>query len=143
MFSEMNKSLKIFLIGISVFCFNYSQAEDGYKLWLRYNRVEDITLLKAYQQSIINYQLDDTSPTHKAIEAELGVALPQLLDKKISATNNLNDGTLLIALISSPLLSSFDKKDAVSSLNAEGFGIFTATIDKKKVIVITANKPVG
>ncbi|HEV8511830.1 MAG TPA: alpha-glucuronidase family glycosyl hydrolase, partial [Cyclobacteriaceae bacterium] len=139
----MKKSMKIFLIVISIFCFSYSRAEDGYRLWLRYNKIEDAALLKAYQQSIINYQLDGTSPTHSAIEAELGIAFPQLLDKKIAATNNLDNGTLLIALVSSPILSSFNQKDAVSSLNADGFGIFTTTINKKKVIVITANKPAG
>src|SRR6478609_2940196 len=143
MFSIMKQTLKIFLIIISIFCFTYSKAEDGYRLWLRYNRIEDLTLLKAYQQSITSYQFDGTSPMHSAIEAELGIAFPQLLDKKISATNNLSDGTLLIALTSSPILSSFNQKDAVSSLNADGFGIFTTLINKKKVIVITANKPVG
>ncbi len=93
-----------FLVVISFFCSKNTRAEDGYKVWLRYSKIEDPTLLKAYQQSIQSYQLDGVSETHSAIEAELKMALPQLLDKKISATNNLEDGTLLIALVSSPAL---------------------------------------
>src|SRR4249920_2056024 len=125
------------LVIIPIFFSNYTNAEDGYRLWLRYNRIEDAALLKVYQQSINSYQLDGVSPTHAAIEAELKAALSQLLGKQIIATNNLDNGTLLIALVSSPVLSSFNQKDVVNSLNAEGFGIFTSTINKKKVIVIT------
>src|SRR4051794_25696130 len=121
----MKNSLIALLVIISIFFPNYTNAEDGYQLWLRYNRIEDAALLKAYQQSINSYQLDGISPTHSAIKAELELALHQILDKKISTTNNLEDGTLLIALVSSPILSSFTQKDAVSSLNTEGFGIFT------------------
>ncbi len=108
----MKKLLIATLVVASIFLSGYSKAEDGYKLWLRYNKIEDVALLKAYQQSIKNYLLDGVSPTHGVIEAELKIALPQLLDKKISATNNLEDGTLLIALVSSPILSSFNQKDS-------------------------------
>src|SRR5580765_6549826 len=101
----MKNSLMALLVIISFFGSSNTQAEDGYRLWLRYDRIQDPTLLKAYQQSINSYQLDGVSPTHSAIKAELETALHQLLDKKISATNSVEDGTLLIALVSSPVLS--------------------------------------
>jgi len=140
---KLKNSLIAILVVTSLFLSNYTKAEDGYRLWLRYNRIEDSALLKVYQQSINSYQLDGVSPTHNAIEAELKIALSQLLDKKISSTKNLDNGTLLIALVSSPILTTFNQKDVVSSLNADGFGIFTSFVNKKKIIVITANKPVG
>jgi len=78
----MKNSLIALLVIISIFFPNYTNAEDGYQLWLRYNRIEDAALLKAYQQSINSYQLDGISPTHSAIKAELELALHQLLEKK-------------------------------------------------------------
>nr|HPH47487.1 alpha-glucuronidase family glycosyl hydrolase [Chryseolinea sp.] len=131
------------LILFFVFIFVCANAEDGYRLWLRYDRISNTQLLKAYQQSIKSYHLDGASPTHLAIDAELKKALSGLLDKNITATNAVEQSSVVVALISSPHLSSFNKKSAVTSLNDEGFGIFTAIVEGKKVTLITANKPVG
>src|SRR5688572_11306941 len=131
------------LFTIFIFILSLAKAEDGYRLWLRYDRITDAQRLKEYQQSITSYLLDGSSPTHDVIRNELHAALTGLLGKQIPIAKSIEHGTLVIALTTSPLLSSFDQKAAVSSLNAEGFGIFTSVIKRKKVIVITATKPIG
>jgi alpha-glucuronidase len=50
-------------------------AEDGYRLWLRYDLVSNPEILEYYRETITGYMISDDSPTCKVAETELQNAL--------------------------------------------------------------------
>ena len=66
-------------------------AEDGYRLWLRYDKIENVSLLQQYRQAINGIYLPANSPVLKSAKAELLQALPGLLGKKITEPNTISD----------------------------------------------------
>ncbi|HEY3405489.1 MAG TPA: alpha-glucuronidase family glycosyl hydrolase [Ohtaekwangia sp.] len=118
-------------------------AEDGYRLWLRYDQIQDAQQLKIYTQSVKNFYVDGNSPTHEVISRELTSGLQGLLGKSYPSTKTIQAGTLLVALNSSPLLSPLNLSEKLKSAGEEGFGIYTTTVQGKKVIVVTANHQQG
>ena len=68
----------------------FSQAEDGYDMWLRYVPVTDNTLRKAYQQQLTQIVAEGDSPTMLAVAAELKTGLSGLLGKPINVTRKMS-----------------------------------------------------
>lgn len=58
--------------------------EDGYELWLRYQKVEDNEKLLQYRRVISSVSIRENSPARDVIEYELKLALPALLDREVS-----------------------------------------------------------
>jgi alpha-glucuronidase len=128
--------LLVFFIGIHV-----GFGEDGYELWLRYKKIENVTLLKQYQKSIRQIVVDDNTETGLAIRNEINTALKGLLTKDIPFGNNITSGSVVIATTSSPLLSSFPHD--VSEIQEEGYKILSTKLQGKSVTLITAKNSVG
>jgi alpha-glucuronidase len=118
-------------------------AEDGYRLWLRYDKIDNPQRLTTYTQSIKGLMLLEESPTLSAAQEELELGLKGLLGQDIAHVTEIKtDGTIIVGKTTAPLLA---KLDAItnSNLNEEGFLIFSTTINKKKVTVITGKEDVG
>ncbi|HMR56449.1 MAG TPA: alpha-glucuronidase family glycosyl hydrolase, partial [Cyclobacteriaceae bacterium] len=58
------------------------QAEDGYRLWLRYDKIGNTRLLSQYKKDFSNLYIDGQSATQLAIKTELETGLTGLLDFK-------------------------------------------------------------
>lgn len=69
-------------------------AENGYRLWLRYDKIDDAKLLSAYQHSINRINFPGDNPTLQVAKKELLKGLEGLLDKKIINENSVSNGTL-------------------------------------------------
>jgi alpha-glucuronidase len=63
------------------------KAEDGYRLWLRYDKINDPALLQQYRNNIAGVNFSSPSPTLSVAKQELINDLQSLLDKKISDQN--------------------------------------------------------
>ena len=124
---------------------SYAFAEDGYRLWLRYDRIEDQLILKEYKKNIQAVVLERKSPTLQIAEDEVVLALKGLLGINPVLSNSIkHTGTILIGTPeSSPLIAGLNITDKLSGLGTEGFLILTVTILGKKSIIITANKEAG
>ncbi len=55
------------------------RAEDGYRLWLRYDKITDIQKLSEYKLVIQGWIFEDNSPISKAAKNELSIGLNGLL----------------------------------------------------------------
>ncbi|HEY5824433.1 MAG TPA: alpha-glucuronidase family glycosyl hydrolase, partial [Cyclobacteriaceae bacterium] len=81
---------RITLLLIILFVFSFSKrgrAEDGYRLWLRYDLVNNSQKLKEYRNTIKSILIQSESPTLSAAASELESGLNGLLGstiKKIS-----------------------------------------------------------
>lgn len=120
-------------------------GEDGYRLWLRYDRISDVTRLQEYQQSIRAFVVESESPTGLVIKQELSLALGGLLGQNIVSEKSVrNNGTLLIGTpASSSSVASLNIGDKLQSLGPEGYIIITTEVGGKKCTVISANSDIG
>ncbi len=121
------------------------QAEDGYRLWLRYVKIPNNNILKEYSSQINSIYIEGSSSTIFAAKEELINGLTGLLGKEIIAVNGIkSNGTVVVAnYSSSKLLNELNIAGQLSNLGNEGFLILTTTVKNKKTIVITANTDVG
>src|SRR3989339_1896880 len=72
------------------------KAEDGYKLWLRYNLISDAKLLEEYKKLITGINFEGNSPIINAAKEELNCGLKGLFGENINYVSNSTDGLLII-----------------------------------------------
>ncbi len=119
-------------------------AEDGYRLWLRYDKIENASLLQQYRQAINGIYLPANSPVLKTAKAELLQALPGLLGKKITEPNTISDRSIIAGTPASlAFIRNNFRNDELSRLGEEGFIIRTTVSNSKKLIVIAAASDKG
>src|SRR5690349_5556008 len=85
----------IFLSAFCMFVLCLARAEDGYRLWLRYDRVKNQALLQAYRQSITGLCLNGESATIGAVREELLRALEGLLGRAPALTTTAAAHTII------------------------------------------------
>jgi alpha-glucuronidase len=88
-----------------------AHADDGYKLWLKYETITDKTVRSHYLSKLQTYSAEQKDPSIEAAIKELKIALPDLLGIQPKAAK----GTGLILKVNPDLAGS----------NAEGFLIKT------------------
>ncbi|HRH42231.1 MAG TPA: alpha-glucuronidase family glycosyl hydrolase [Pyrinomonadaceae bacterium] len=137
-----SKKAKILLILLVVFLFiSTAFAEDGYRLWLRYDALPQQNA-KIYQQQIKSIVVGGKSETSETIREELKNGLNGLLSKKIPNYNIANTGAVVVG--TPQTFTPFSKlKLPLSNLGNDGFLIQTVSIDGQKVIAIVANTEIG
>jgi alpha-glucuronidase len=110
-------------------------AEDGYRLWLRYDKIDNVSLLQQYRNTISGIQFNGSTAIN---------GLSGLLGKKISGLTTITDKCILVGTpaTSSSVQSLFSAND-LNRLGKEGFIISTKKINTKNIIVIAANSDAG
>ena len=137
----MKKFFLTFICFIIV-CFSY--AGNGYRLWLRYDKIEDARLLSSYRKQVTAIQFSNTSLSLNVAKEELLKGLKGLLHKNIFDQNSTDDGIIICGTpTSSSQIKSFFSSKEINDLGEEGFIIRTSIIHKKKVIFIPSKKDVG
>ena len=121
------------------------RAENGYRLWQRYDLIKDAKKLKDYRSQVSQYVIQGNSPTLTVIRQELQLALPGLLGTAISEVKQLSGkGNLLIG---TPQNSTFIKdlqlNEKLAQSGPEGYIILTTPVNRKKTIVVAANSDIG
>ncbi|MEO8860606.1 MAG: alpha-glucuronidase family glycosyl hydrolase [Ginsengibacter sp.] len=135
---------KILITFLSLIIINSSNAEDGYRLWLRFDKISDKDLLLQYLQQIKSIQFNDVGPTLNVAKNELRKDLNGLLDEQLLEQNSIINGSIICGTVaSSPQVKLFFSLKEINNLGEEGFIIRTAVFNNKKVIFIAANKDVG
>ena len=130
--------LILFTIG-AFFIPDVVRAEDGYRLWLRYDLISDPRLLQSYHNTISSIHTDSSSTATKELRSGLG----GLLGKTIPYTADLSDGALLVGTVTSPTITALHLEKDLQQLGDEGFLIRSIALNNKHGIVITANTDKG
>ena len=99
-----------------------ARAEDGYRLWLRYDLITDGSLLHDYRQALASVQFPAPTPMLAAARNELFTGLHGLL-----GITPASGAALLVT-----------KQDSLSRLGDEGFTIRTRTVNGQNQIMIAA-----
>lgn len=143
-FIRMKRSLLYAFPVVTLFFWTGVTAEDGYRLWLRYDQVSDNQKLNQYRQRIQNYFVAGSSPTLRVAREELGRGLSGLLGRPIGETSSVNtDAIVLAGKITDPALASLNLGNRMESLGSEGFMIFNSSQSGRRVIVVAAQQDMG
>lgn len=134
----MKKTLFLFIVGL--FTCSKLIAEDGYRLWLRYDRINNPALLTQYKKNIQVISVKGNSPTLDIIRTEIKNGLSGLLGSQVKITGNtaLNASVWICKAAELP-----GDNNNYGALGKEGYSIFTKTSAGKKTIIITANTDIG
>ena len=142
--SVMKKIQLLFVLSLLLLINSTLKADDGYRLWLKYDLISNQQKLNEYKELVKGLIIEGESPTIKAAENELQIGLKGLLDSDVPQVRSIQNGTLIIGKYSaSPVLSKLKLEDKLRKIGSEGYLIFNSEIDGKKVFVITANEDIG
>jgi alpha-glucuronidase len=134
--------VKSFLFSLTFLLFaTLSSAEDGYRLWLRYDKIDNNSLLQQYRNQISSIRFSGNSPTLTAAKNELKTGLQGLLDKKITEISSVTGASLLV--FTKSFAGSVKANIDYTKLGNEGFLIQTIKNGQKNATIITANTDIG
>jgi len=137
---------KLILLFFTSIFFNISlHAENGYRLWLRYDLISDQKILENYQGTINSILTEYNSPTMDIAATEFQTGLEGLLGIQISKSSTINhDGTIILGTNEkSEIINSIITQSEFEKINDEGFIIKTADYNDKEVIIISGKKDIG
>lgn len=121
-----------------------ASADDGYRLWQRYEFIKNSQKHQQYQENLSGIFIEGNSPTLTVARQELEMALTGLLGKPIKSNTVFNKGSLVLGTPqNSPLVKSLALNAKLAALGPEGFLIESTTIKGKKATLIVANSDVG
>lgn len=128
-----------------LFLITIVKAEDGYRLWLRYDKILDQQLLASYQSKIKAFYMEENSPIFTAAEDELRIGLNDLLGKRITKVSDVNKHGIVIAASSkSKIINDITSlSNKLKKITGDGFYIITTKLKGKNCIVITAESEIG
>ena len=118
-------------------------ADDGYRLWLRYDKIDDNIILQQYRSAIKAIKFYGASSTISAAKKELQNGLQGLLDKKFPEQLQIINGTVIAGAASNSSIKNLSLNIDKKNLGTEGFFITTRKYNDKNIFVITANTDVG
>ena len=137
------RNLFPFILFLLLTCANV-HAEDGYRLWLRYDKVDDPALLESYRQTISSIAVQGHSETEKVIQQELQTGLNGLLNKKIPAVDSVQDGLLIVGTPqSSNLVAGLKLSKVFKHLGNEGYLIRSLSREGRRVTFIASSTSIG
>lgn len=119
-----------------------AHADDGYRLWLRYDRVGAYDLA-TYRAEATQLVAQGASPTLIAARKELARGLSGLLGRKLARAARLTrDGAIVIGTpASSKLIAGLDLD--LGRAGAEGYLLKSVTIGGHPATVVAANRDIG
>lgn len=131
---------------ITIFCFLllpfFCLAEDGYRLWLRYEPIKNEKLVEQYRERLSNIMFNANSPVLKAALKELRTGLQGMMGERIFEDGRFRDGTLMIfkkGVAYNTLKPAID----YPALGNDGYVIRTTKEGLKHTTIITANGDEG
>ncbi|MBN1153837.1 alpha-glucuronidase [candidate division KSB1 bacterium] len=145
----IRKFYTILLLFLMIYMINLSlKADDGYRLWLKYDKIENEAIRESYKKLIQKTFLIGNSSVMQVVENELSMALHGLLGQPLLHNNDLTQNTLIIALENDLPSAILDREKYATSLTGDNFsdqGFVIRTIRKSAVTytVITARGESG
>jgi alpha-glucuronidase len=139
------KSLLSCLTAIILFFLGASaRAEDGYRLWLRYDPLPQ-QMVGVYRPRVTSIIVQGHSATLDVIRTELTNGCTGLLGHAVQAAENVDrDGALIVGTPqSSPLINGLKWERQLADLGPEGFRIRSLKFGRRSVTVIASSGEVG
>lgn len=130
---------------ILLFCIPACRAEDGSRLWLRYDTRSNSQLLSQYHKQISAIAISQSSPSLAAAGEELRKGLSGLLDRNIPLVSTVSQDGVIAAGTpqTSSIISALIPASELNPLGDEGYILRRSLWENHPVIIIAANHPKG
>lgn len=137
--------MRRFFLALLLLCSCKLFAEDGYKLWLRYERINNPSIESTYRARLKHLVYPGESETASAAKAEIRRAFKDMLQLQLDESETLGlGGTLLVGTPkSSADIAKLKISGELDKLGNEGFLIKGLKVSGRDAIVIAANTDVG
>lgn len=121
-----------------------AMAEDGYRLWLRYDKIADASLLANYHKTLKGWKAPVSSDISRAAFRELKSGLRGLLGKELPQVKKVTQGTILAGTPSnSAELAALGLEGQLKKAGREGYLILNKRYQGQDIIAIAANTDQG
>lgn len=132
------------VLAIQFFATAIVKADDGYRLWLRYDLLPKESV-DQYRPRITSIVVFGNSPTFDAIRTELVDGFSGLLGSPVQSASEIkSDGAVVVGTPkSSPLIAGMKWGGQLSDLGGDGFRIRTAKLNGRTVTVIASDSEIG
>jgi alpha-glucuronidase len=119
--------------------------EDGYRLWLRYVKVDDPRWLSRYRRTFRAILVEGRTPTERIILNELIQGLDGLLGTKVSSLKEAcANGTVVVGTPkTSRFIARLNWDKDLKRLGKEGYRIRSLILDGRRVTVIASSGVIG
>lgn len=127
------------------------RAEDGYRLWLRYDPVADAALRQAYATAFTEIAVAEGPPrpafragTLNAARDELATGLSGLLGQPIPVVAQpTRDGAIVLGTPQSPAIAALISERDLRAAGEEGYVLRRLTVEGRRQTFIVANRDIG
>ncbi|HTO04430.1 MAG TPA: alpha-glucuronidase family glycosyl hydrolase [Opitutus sp.] len=138
-------------VGLVALGISSARAEDGYRLWLRYDPISDSALRASYAAAITEIVVPSApdrpawaGATIDAARDELVTGLRGLLGSDIPVVNQPSRaGALMLANPRQPEIAALISESDLRVASEEGFVLRRVTLEGQPRIVIVANRDIG
>lgn len=137
------KKTHCLLLLVLLTCLQQLSAEDGYRLWLRYDRITNTALLNEYRSQISSIYAEGHSPVLDAARGELMKGLSSLFGTTLPAASRITDHQLIIGTAGNSSFIASLKLKELDHIGDEGYLIVTKTLQQKKYTIITGKTDAG
>lgn len=140
-----NSTLYLFLtITLNFLSTTPIRAEDGYRLWLRYDLLPAQSI-ESYRTRITSLVIQGDSPTMQAIRSELSQGCSGLLGFQVPLSGTLDrDGAIVIGTTkSSSIIAGLKLDRQLQAQGPEGFLIRSTRSGNRSITVIASNGETG
>ncbi len=130
----------IFLLTVLLAISRLVSADDGYRLWLKYDLVRDEALRAQYRTLIRGWVVNGNSATADVVRNEFRLALPSLLGV---APDETGAGNVIVGTVASLSEKYPEVRKRARDLNDEGFVLCTIKKNASTTIAIAGKTEVG
>ncbi len=142
----MRFSRLLFLILTSAFClFSALRAEDGYRLWLRYDPVADPALRAAYAATFSEIVVpENPRPVIASARDELAAGLQGLLGVELPVVSKpTRDNALILGTPRQPEIAALVTESDLRAIGEEGYVVRRVALGAGHATLIVANREIG
>lgn len=119
-------------------------ADNGYRLWLKYDKLQDRKLLAIYKNKMQEISLHGNSPTIQKAKEEITAASQGLLDVTPKwTTGNTSNSNLLIGTPAADILIASMHLSELDQVKDDGYIIVNKPINGRICTIITAKTDMG
>ncbi|HET6979341.1 MAG TPA: alpha-glucuronidase family glycosyl hydrolase [Pyrinomonadaceae bacterium] len=133
------KAFALFVFFCGITCV---KADDGYRLWLRYERLPEQSL-STYRESVKSIAVQGQSATFDAIRRELSVGCAGLLGMPIVVGDRAGASVVIGTPQTSPVIRKLRWTTDLNRLGPEGYRIRTVKNGNRTIIVVASSTDVG
>lgn len=134
----MKKFIFLLLVTVS----SLAMAEDGSRLWLRYEPVNE-HLQALLSQTVLSVHADMANPSLKLAVEEIQQAMKGFTGREVPHSTRLTNRSIVLAVGGSRLANQLGLRSELAAMHRDGFIIRPMVRNNRSMLVIASPTPVG